>query len=144
MGQLPRHQHRGGGWDWFSAQLEDGSDFTLSLRTDANRELVAAYGTFVTPDGRAERIDGRDLRVEPLDRWTSPRTGITYPSGWRVTLPRQGLVLTCTPVLRDQELDTRASTANVYWEGEVLYEGTRDGRPIAGEGYVELTGYDQQ
>ncbi len=134
----------GGGWDWFSAQLDDGSDFTLSLRTDADRQIVASYGTFVAPDGRDEHIDGKDLKVEPLDTWTSPHTGFTYPSGWRITLPKQGLVLTGTPVLRDQELDTRASTANVYWEGEILYEGARDGRPIRGEGYIELTGYDRK
>lgn len=132
-----------GGWDWFSAQLDDGSDFTLSLLLNGRKELVDSYGTFVGPDGRDVYIDAADLRVETLERWTSPRTGFTYPSGWRITLPKQGLTLICTPVLRDQELDTRQSTGNVYWEGEVLLEGTRGGAPIRGEGYVELTGYDQ-
>jgi predicted secreted hydrolase len=133
----------GGGWDWFSAQLADGSDFTLSLLTDADRRLVGAYGTYVAADGRDTFIAAADLHVEVLDRWTSPRTGFTYPARWRVTLPRQGLTLVCTPVLNDQELDTRASTGNVYWEGQVRYEGTRDGAPIAGAGYIELTGYDR-
>lgn len=84
-----------------------------------------------------------DIQVDVLDHWTSPHTGITYPSGWRITLPKYGLVLTCTPVLPDQELDTRRSTANIYWEGETRYAGTQNGTPIAGAGYVELTGYDQ-
>ena len=79
-----------------------------------------------------------------LGTWTSPRTGVTYPSGWRVTLPDRGLTLTWTPVIPDQELDTRRSTANIYWEGEVTIAGTRNGTPIGGEGYVELTGYDQK
>jgi len=30
-----------------------------------------------------------------------------------------------------------------YWEGAVAVEGTRGGRPLRGEGYVELTGYAQ-
>lgn len=38
----------------------------------------------------------------------------------------------------DQELDSRESTATVYWEGAVKL--TRDDQP-AGQGYLELTGY---
>lgn len=132
-----------GGWDWFSAQLADGSDFTLSLLRGKDKELVGAYGTFVGADGRDLFIAGDDLQVETLETWTSARTGFTYPARWRITLPRHGLVLECAPVLNDQELDTRASTGNVYWEGEVRFAGTRDGVPVSGEGYVELTGYDR-
>jgi len=130
-----------GGWDWFSAQLADGSDFTLSLLRGLNHEVVGAYGTYVRPDGATAHIDAADLRVEPLDSWTSPHSGVIYPSGWRVTIASQRLVLTFTPVIRDQELDTRDSTGTIYWEGEVRLAGTRDGSAIAGEGYVELTGY---
>jgi predicted secreted hydrolase len=46
-----------------------------------------------------------------------------------------------TPTLRDQELDTRSTTGVVYWEGSERVSGTRGGRPVAGKGYVELTGY---
>jgi len=28
-----------------------------------------------------------------------------------------------------------------YWEGAVAISGTAAGKPVAGEGYVELTGY---
>jgi predicted secreted hydrolase len=28
-----------------------------------------------------------------------------------------------------------------YWEGAVRVEGERDGRPVSGQGFVELTGY---
>ena len=38
----------------------------------------------------------------------------------------------------DQELDSRASTGAVYWEGAVTLQ--RDGRRI-GRGYLELVGY---
>ena len=40
--------------------------------------------------------------------------------------------------LADQELDARASTGNIYWEGAVLAVGEEGAR---GRGYVELTGY---
>ena len=43
--------------------------------------------------------------------------------------------------MRDQELDTRATTGVVYWEGSETVTGTQAGRAAAGRGYVELTGY---
>jgi hypothetical protein len=43
--------------------------------------------------------------------------------------------------VQDQELDTRATTGVVYWEGSQRVTATRDGRPVGGEAYVELTGY---
>jgi len=36
---------------------------------------------------------------------------------------------------------TAASTGVTYWEGSVSIEGKKEGRPVKGKGYVELTGY---
>jgi hypothetical protein len=41
----------------------------------------------------------------------------------------------------DQELDTRATTGVVYWEGSQVVTAARDGSPLAADAYVELTGY---
>ena len=49
-----------------------------------------------------------------------------------------GLDLALVPLMDDQELDSRASTGVVYWEGAV--RATGGGRPL-GRGYLELTGY---
>jgi len=89
-------------------------------------------------------IPRNEIKIDALSQWTSPRTGIVYPSGWRVNLPGYGLDLTWTPIIQDQELDTRRTTTNIYWEGAVAITGTRNGAPMSGEGYVELTGYDQK
>ena len=40
-----------------------------------------------------------------------------------------------------QELDTRATTGVIYWEGSQVVRATRGGTPLGGKGYVELTGY---
>jgi predicted secreted hydrolase len=40
-----------------------------------------------------------------------------------------------------QELDTRATTGVVYWEGSQVVRATRAGSAMSGQGYVELTGY---
>ena len=42
-----------------------------------------------------------------------------------------------TPLVADQELDLAVR----YWEGAVRVNGTADGRPVGGSGYVELVGY---
>ena len=63
-----------------------------------------------------------------------------YPAGWRIRVPGEDLVIDLTPIVLDQELDTRATTGVIYWEGAQTVTGTRAGRP-PGRGYVELTGY---
>jgi predicted secreted hydrolase len=49
-----------------------------------------------------------------------------------------GFTLDLAPLMDDQELDARASTGNVYWEGAV--RASQDGKAV-GAGYLELTGY---
>lgn len=130
----------GSGWDWFAVNLDDGTDVTLSLvrNTDGSHALV--YGTLV--DDRGARHLGRDaFTVTATGDWTSPRTGVRYPAGWRVEIPGEALSIQLRPTVADQELDTRASTGVVYWEGSQVVSATRAGTPIRGEGYVELTGY---
>ena len=41
----------------------------------------------------------------------------------------------------DQELDARASTGTLYWEGAVRVESPDGAR---GRGYLELTGYGER
>ena len=113
----------GGGWDWFSLQLDDGSDLMLNLIRNAAGKTTIAYGTYVAPDGtfRTWRATSSRSRARAVDQ---PHTGITYPSGWRATVREPALDLRITPVLADQELDTRRSTSLVYWEGAQTVVGT--------------------
>jgi predicted secreted hydrolase len=98
-------------------------------------------GTLVAADGSSRRVDYADFDTGALGTWTSPRTGGQYPSGWIVRLPREQLELTLTPTLADQELVAASMGGVAYWEGSVRVRGTSGGRPVSGEGYVELTGY---
>lgn len=131
----------GGGWDWFSLQLDDGSDLMLNLIRDPAGITRLAYGTYVAPDGSYRHLTADQFELSPLGQWTSPRTGITYPQRWRAVVRDPALTLTVTPVLADQELDTRRTTSLVYWEGAQDVVGTLGDAPIGGQGYVELVGY---
>lgn len=131
----------GGGWDWFAVNLDDGTDLTLSLVRDADGSYPLVYGTIVGADGTVRHLDRDAFSVEVTDRWISPTTGADYPAGWSIAIPGEGLEIALTPTVAAQELDTRATTGVVYWEGSQVVRAVRDGRPLAGEAYVELTGY---
>jgi predicted secreted hydrolase len=131
----------GGGWDWFAVNLADGTDLTLSLVRDADGTYPLIYGTVVGPDGRVSHLDRGAFSVAVTGRWVSPVTGADYPAGWRISIPGDDLVIDLRPTVAAQELDTRATTGVIYWEGSQVVKATRAGVASGGEGYVELTGY---
>jgi hypothetical protein len=45
------------------------------------------------------------------------------------------------PSVSAPEIDTRATTGVIYWEGSQRVSATRAGQPLGGEAYVELAGY---
>jgi len=124
------------GWDWFALQLEDGSDLMLYLLRDAQGKPLLRAGT-LTRDGTSLGLGGEDFEVTSTGSWTSPKTGISYPQGWRLGLPGQSMAVTLDPVISDSEFDGRLTSFNVYWEGAVQVTGTH-----TGVGFVELGGYD--
>ena len=131
----------GGGWDWFAINLGDGTDITLSVVRGAEGEPVLGYGTLVDADGVARHLPAPSFQVTGGEAWTSPVSGHTYPVDWSIRLPGEGLSIELTPTIVEQELDTRATTGVAYWEGSQVVIATRDGRPVGGEAYVEVTRY---
>jgi predicted secreted hydrolase len=131
----------GGGWDWYSLQLDDRSELMLYVLRGLNGETTGVYGTEVLADGSVRDLPAGGVTADVLGAWTSPHTGAVYPSGWRLTLP-DGQRLEVWPQIADQELYFpqlgREFGVGVmaYWEGTVRVSGDR-----TGVGYVELTGY---
>jgi predicted secreted hydrolase len=125
------------GWDWFALQLSDGSELMFyNLRRDDGRQDPLSAGTWTDADGNGRRIGRGDIEIDVTDRWQSPSGG-TYPAAWTLHLPMESLRVDIVPVLADQELFTTVR----YWEGAVDVRGERQGLPVSGRGYVELTGY---
>ncbi len=131
----------GSGWDWYSIQLANHTEYMLYIIRDSQKRPLGAVGTYVSPDGAAHEIPQQHMRFDVLGHWTSPHTGGVYPSGWRVTITDPAVSLTLTPALVDQELVTAQSTGVAYWEGAVRISGRASGAAVTGQGYVELTGY---
>ncbi len=105
------------GWDWAGINLFDGRSLMAFRMRGRNG------GVHYAPPGTTFKV---------LRTWQSPRTGVRYP----VSMEVNGLRL--EPLMDDQELDSRASTGTIYWEGAVrAFDGDRE----VGRGYLELTGY---
>ncbi len=135
----------GGGWDWYSIQLNNKSEMMVYFIRDASGNVLSTYIGYIDAAGGDRIIQPTAIHATVLDKWTSPATGITYPSGWRLDINDSQLqtTLTLTPALKDQELVVTASTGNTYWEGAVDIKGQSNGQPVTGQGYVELTGYNK-
>ena len=130
------------GWDWFSVQLADGRDLMLyRLRAIDGRLDSCSSGTLIEADGRTRTLASGDFETRSRGQWVSKKTGGRYPSGWEVRVPAASLVLDLDPTVADQELVAPTMGGVAYWEGSVVVHGTSDGKPVSGQGYVELTGY---
>lgn len=125
------------GWDWFSLQLDNQYELMVYVIRNEDRAQAVFFGTLVAPDGSATRLAAADLTLETRATWRSPHTGAVYPARWRLSIPSQRLELEITPHMADQEMLTTVT----YWEGAVRIDGSHQGQPVEGNGYVELTGY---
>ncbi|MEZ4701484.1 MAG: lipocalin-like domain-containing protein [Rhodothermales bacterium] len=126
------------GWDWFSFQLSDGRElmYFVVRERDAGSQPYTD-GVLVQMNGTPVPLDASDVILETTNTWKSPLDGATYPAGWRLQVPSERIDLNVTPIIANQELDLSIR----YWEGAVDIRGTAAGRPVDGQGYVELTGY---
>ena len=129
------------GWDWFSIQLNDGTDLMVyTLRDLDGRADIRSSGTVVTSEG-ITHLKSDDVRLSPRRRWISSVSGAAYPVDWHIDIPSLGLKLEVSAAIDAQELVTAQSTGVTYWEGAVGATGTHDGVLVSGEGYLEMTGY---
>jgi predicted secreted hydrolase len=132
------------GWDWFSIQLDNDAELMLYVirRTDGTPDVTSS-GSLISSDGRVIHIRRDQLRITPLAKWKSPKSGATYPVRWRVEVPTFDVMLNVTPLMNAQELLTKGSTRVTYWEGACDVSGTFGGVGVRGDAYVEMTGYDK-
>ncbi len=123
------------GWDWCGINLESGGALMAFRIRSKNGGVVYAGGTLKT-ENNVTKFAPVQITFAPLRTWRSPRTSVEYPVAMRLTAGTETFDL--EPLMNDQELDSRASTGVIYWEGAVR---AMQGSKVAGRGYLELTGY---
>ena len=156
------------GWDWAGLNLDDGGALMAFQMRDRQGGKLWAGGARRFADGRVERYAPDDVRFTTLRSWKSPASGATWPVMQRIAIgPRAGVsrsgpvpateagdraaaispfTVVVEPLMDNQELDSRASTGTIYWEGAVRVYGdmaARTMRTRIGSGYLELTGYGE-
>ena len=127
------------GWDWIGINLQDGSALTAFQLRDKMGKALWDGGSFRSPTLSAQPQVFRqgEVQFHAVRQWISPLTKARYPVEWDVQTPA-GLYR-IKAVLDAQELDSRASTGAVYWEG--LSELFDSKGTLVGRGYLEMTGY---
>jgi predicted secreted hydrolase len=143
---LAWHDHQWGdfslsdfaGWDWFSIQFENNTELMLYLIRQPDGSYSTQAGSLITASAEVIDLTQEDFDLSVIGTpWESSVTGGIYPLEWRLVLPTYGIDVTLEPAINQQEMDTRASTGIVYWEGAMEVKGSHQGL-----GYMELTNYD--
>ncbi len=129
------------GWDWFSAQLSDGSELMLFQLRGAAPGSNA--GTLIKPNGTVIPLSADDFMLTPGKLWKSP-SGAQYPITWQIAVPKHQLTLECRAAMPNQEFSADSTPGLAYWEGAVEYSGASGDQKISGTGYLEMTGYSGQ
>ena len=125
------------GWDWIGMNLFDGSSVMAFQLRDKEGNAVWDGGVFRTAKDQRFRFLKGEVVFSRQKSWKSPTSQATYPVEWIVRTPAD--FYTVKAVIPNQELDSRASTGAIYWEGlSDLFDS--NGKHV-GRGYLEMTGY---
>ncbi len=126
--------------DRFTLYLDDGRDL-LCVRThrvdgsgDPDSSCVLVDGA-----GSAQVLSDNGVKLEPTGYRSSPESGARYPLEWALQAPAQGLELRLRPDSPDAETTLWAPV----WAGPVRLRGHSDAGSVDGEGFMQLSGYDQ-
>ena len=125
------------GWDWIGMNLFDGGALTAFRLRRKDGSTVWDGGSYRSPSGALHIARPGETQFSAQKRWTSPASGASYPVEWIVRTLAD--FYTVRAVIPDQELDSRASTGAIYWEG--LSDLIDSNGTAVGRGYLEMTGY---
>jgi predicted secreted hydrolase len=130
------------GWDWTCMQLDDGTEvkaYRLRKEDGGSDRWSAVY--WIDEKGGVQQVYADQFTWEGQKEWSSPTTGLTYPTHVRVTAqhPQKGKQTYLLRPLIDNQEFTGNRADNAYWEGACKVVDM-EGRVI-GKAYLELAGY---
>jgi len=124
-------------WTWVNLAMPNGDKVALWDTVGAGTRNT--WATVLHPDGSYDVVAVEPLAQGVSRRWTSPATGQTYPTRWRIRIPalqaELDVQVTGNP---DQEIETPDGSG--YLEATAAFTGRYGGRHVRGENYVEMTG----
>lgn len=115
-------------WQWFSIQLFNGMEIMFFNFISAGRS-VSPVGEIVFPDGSQEH--NLYFKIKTVNNWVSPKTRISWPSGWEINILRKDIKLFITPDMPDQEVN------EALWEGGCSVRAIINGEEHLGRAFYE-------
>ncbi|SMC90741.1 lipocalin family protein [Lentzea albidocapillata] len=133
-GEMPTSLLR---WTWMNLGMPNGDK--IAIWDTIGAESKDSWATVLHPDGSYDVVDVEPVAQGASRQWTSPATGQTYPTRWRIRIPALQTELdvrvTGNP---DQEIQT--PDGGGYLEATAAFTGKYNGKNVRGENYVEMTG----
>ncbi|MBB5960663.1 hypothetical protein FHS29_007291 [Saccharothrix tamanrassetensis] len=133
-GEMPTSLVR---WTWMNLGMPNGDKVAIWDTIGAGTKN--SWATVLHPDGSYDVVAVEPLAQGVSRRWTSPATGQTYPTRWRIRIPvlhsELDVQVTGNP---DQEIET--PDGGGYLEATAEFTGKYNGKNVRGENYVEMTG----
>lgn len=122
-------------WSWFSVQLDDGLDImAVEYDDDEHKDYLASA---MDQGGRTWQTEKISL-MPGHEVWRSPQTKAKYPLAWEIVIPEKDIKLKVRSLMNSQEMIFGSIN---YWEGPLDVAGTVQGKPVRGQGFMELVGY---
>jgi predicted secreted hydrolase len=131
------------GWDWTAIHLNDGTEvkaYRLRQTDGGSDPWSAVY--WIDAAGETESVYANQFTWEGVSEWTSPSTGLTYPTTVRITarhpVTGENEIYNLVPRMDAQEFVGNQGN-NAYWEGACEVQDAAG--QVVGRAYLELAGY---
>jgi len=126
-------------YEWFSLQLDNGTDLNLwnvftadrMIPNDPKYKILAAYVD------ESNQYTISDFEIERLEYFFTPDNLKSYSKKWRLTSVSKNIDLIITSNHTTSEVDITELSFR-FFEGSVNIEGTIDGVNVQGVGFAEL------
>lgn len=123
-------------WTWFSIQLDNEIEIVCYEYTNVKTSSKSYLASISRSNGVQEHTE--KVTITPLTRkWKSPKTRNTYTLSWRIEVPSWNMWFEVEPMIENQEM---VFGAIKYWEGPLNVHGQIGGKPVNGQGFMELLG----
>jgi predicted secreted hydrolase len=122
-------------WVWMDLNLSNGVALGLwDLEISADRH---SWVTALYPDGTHVIAAVEPLSLGADAVWTSPTTGQSYPTRFKIRIPALDCVLDVTSVMENQEI---VSPTEPKYEGVADISGSFAGEAVTGFTLIEMVG----
>ncbi|UCF07941.1 MAG: tetratricopeptide repeat protein [Thermoplasmata archaeon] len=124
-------------WEWWALQLDSGVEIWIGrIFNPVTGNVIWTHADIMYSDHSTVGSD--ELTIHNLDYWESPDSHIRYSHGWKVSIPGEGIELTITPSLLNQEMFSQDANVINFWEGSCSVSGKIHDTEVSGRAYAEL------